>query len=302
MADHKHLRVSWSGMLRFEECHRQDALIRSGERIGSADKRNFLAGNVVDNTMREWLDQDAPKAGDLIPRMEANLERVVSEDRIIWRGSEATDRERVVRDCREALERLEPWLFEHVIPYPYQPEARGYVPIEVPDFAGRLQRIELFYATDILVKPDQFIIYDLKTTRNESYIRGKTLGQLVFYALGVAAQFKIPLREVTQAAFLTPLCKNITTPIFPTEDDFRSMVQRITKYANAVWAGYAPTKAVKDSDCSYRCEVSHACPLGTPPLPGTDGRVSFVDLAKTRKGGSDGFRDPGALPAIEGSG
>ena len=298
----KPLRVSWTGLLRYEECHRQDALVRSGLRAPSADKRNFLAGNVVDNTMREWLDQDDPKAGDLIPRMEAHFERVVSEDKIIWRGSEPQDRARVMADCREALEKLEPWLFEHVLPYQYQPEARGYVEINVPDRDGVLNRIELFYATDILVKPHDFVIYDLKTTRNENYVRGKTLGQLVFYGIGVAAKFGIPLRQVSQAAFLTPLCKNMTTQIHPTEDDYREMVARITKYANAVWAGYAPTKASKDNNCTYRCEVAHVCPLGKPVAAGADGRVSFADIARMRNGETDDFRDPGALPSTQSQG
>lgn len=291
----KPIKISWTGLLRHEECPRRDHLIRQGLRDDrNVDQRVFLLGNVVDNAMRAWLDQDSPVLGDLIPRAEPMVDSYVQslkDENKLLRWKDNGDRGRVIRDAEEALARLEPWLWENIIPHPYQPEARGHVQIQVPDQTGNIRPIRLFYATDILVKPENFTIYDLKTTRNEQYIRGKTLGQLTFYAIGIAARFGIPLREVTKLAFLTPLCRDIETTVYPTSDDFRIMVQRITRYAQAVWAGYYPTKLARDSVCQYRCEVKAHCPLGQDPKPDSSGRVDFAAVARMRKASKPAVSD-----------
>lgn len=278
------MRISWTGMLRFENCPRQDHLARNGYRDQNADQRVFLTGNVVDNCMRLWLDQDGPKPGTLVPLAEPMIEDFVTKQTIKWKGSETVDRARVLSDCQEALTRLEPWLTDNVLPYPYQPEARGTARIRVPDAFGTSQNLDLFFAADILLqKQDKFVIIDLKTTRNEQYVRGKTLGQLSFYAVAVAAKYGIPLRDIAETTFLTPLCRDITTTVYPDVDDFRVMVQRITRYAQQVWAGNIETKSARDNDCLYRCDVAKHCPMGQEPLPGDNGKVSFTDVARTRK-------------------
>lgn len=287
MSEHEHVRISWTALQRFEECPRQDKLHRDGLRQDIADKRNFLPGNIVDNAMRKWLEMDEPPAGGLVPLADEMLEKwTTNGEKIIWKGSEVSDRKRVLEDCRRALRTLEPWLTEHVLPYPYQPEARGYVEIQVPDQTGVLNRIELFYAMDILVQyaPDTFAIYDLKTTKNERYVYGKTLGQLVFYALGVSAAAEIPLRSITKTAFVTPLTRQLETVVVPDKDDYTKMLQRITAYAHAVWAGRHPTKEKKDSYCQYRCEVRNYCPMGAKPTVTDSGRVSILNMARMREG------------------
>lgn len=234
--------------------------------------------------MRSWLDQDDPQPGDLVPRAEKYFAEWVDEaEKVVWKGP--SDQQRLLNDVKEALERLEPWLIENVLPYEYQPEARGYVPIHVPDHTGRLQPVELFYATDILVKRDgKFAIHDLKTTRNERYVRGKTLGQLTFYMLGVSAKFGVPLADIDELSFITPLCRDMQTKIHPQPEDIRVMIQRITKYAQQAWSGYAPTKEAQDWECRMRCDVRKHCPMG-PDVPiTTSGRVDFSTIARNRKG------------------
>lgn len=288
---HKHMRISWSGLLRFEECPRRDYLVRNkAVPKGAVDQRNFLVGSITDNCMREWLDQDDPIVGDLVPRADEMLERWVREaqekGKIVWRGSEAEDRKKMLADAREALTKLEPWLCENVLPYDYQPEARGVATVNIPDQAGELHRVELFYAIDILVRRDGlFTVYDLKTTRNENYVKGKTLGQLPFYGLAISAAFDIPLREVHRCAFVTPLTRTMETEVYPSADDYRYLMSRITAYAQAVWAGNMPTKRMRDSGCDYRCEVKSACPMGQTPSPDSTGRVSFDSVARLRNSG-----------------
>lgn len=280
----KPLRLSWSGLLRHENCPRSDSLVRQGKRDkGITDQRPFAAGSITDNAMRSWLDQDDPQPGDLVPRAEKFFEEwATNAEKVVWKGE--ADKARVLNDVKEALARLEPWLIDNVLPHMYQPEARGYVPIHVPDTDGTMHPIELFYATDILVKRgDKFAIHDLKTTRNEQYVRGKTLGQLTFYMLGVSAKFGVPLADVDELSFITPLCKEIQTKIHPDPEDIRVMIQRITRYAQQAWAGYDPTKQEQDWECRTRCDVRKHCPMGpnVPMLP--SGRVDFSTIARNRK-------------------
>lgn len=282
---HKHLSVSWSGLCRWEECPREDQLTREGLRQDISDKRNFLQGNVVDNAMRKWLEQTHPQAGELVPLAEEMFEYwTTNGEKIVWKGSAESDKARVLENCRKALARLEPWLIQNVLPYPYQPEARGKVEIQVPDQFGVLNRILLFYATDILVQRNegQFEIYDLKTTANANYVKGKTLGQLTFYALGVSAAAGIPLRSIAKTAFITPLTPQFETEVIPNKDDYAKMIQRITRYAHSVWSGYAPTKKARDSHCTYRCEVRNYCPMGQQPKADSSGRVDLLQVARMR--------------------
>ena len=279
------MRVSWTALQRWDVCHRQDQLVRAGQRSPLADKRNFLTGNIVDHAMREWLDQDSPQPGDLVPRAEAMFQRwaIDTDDVIKWKGdSVAADQARVLNDAKEALTVLEPWLTEHVLPFEYQPEAREWGQVMVPDVDGTLRQIELFFAVDILVRREgKFHIYDLKTTRNESYVRGSTLGQLPYYGLAISAGLGVPLSDIAETAFLTPLCKQLQVGTAPDVEDYRVLVQRITRYAQEVWANNWDMRETRDYVCR-RCEVRAACPMGRDPIPDQTGRVDFMAVAKQR--------------------
>lgn len=281
----KTVRISWTALQRWDVCHRQDQLVRAGQRSPLADKRNFLTGNIVDHAMREWLDQDSPQPGDLVPRAEEMFQRwaIETDDVIKWKGdSVAADQKRVLNDAREALTILEPWLIENVLPFEYQPEAREWGQVMVPDVDGTLRQVELFFAVDILVrKGEKFHIYDLKTTRNENYVRGATLGQLPYYGLAISAGLGVPLANIEETAFLTPLCKQLRVGTRPDAEDYGFLVQRITRYAQEVWANNWDMRETRDYICK-QCDVRHACPMGRDPIPDASGRVDFMAIAKQR--------------------
>ena len=287
-ADCKPLRISWSALLRHEECHFKEMAYRDGRRVDIVDGRNFIPGTIADLTMRKWLEQADPKEGELVPLIDDVFEEVAirnPERHIKWRGNPSDDQKAVRATVKEALERLEPWLVENVLPYDYQPEARGRALLAVPDVDGTLKSVQMFFAVDIAVRPDKFALYDLKVTRDDRYTRGKTLGQLTFYAIAWAAHHGITLRDIDTLAFVTPLTKQLVVPTQPTGDDFRYMMTRITSYAQGVWANDRSTKEKKDSNCSYRCDVRTSCPLFAVPQQ-ESGRVSFSEVVRRRKEGT----------------
>lgn len=264
--------------------------MRAGLRSPLADKRNFLTGNIVDNAMREWLDQDAPQPGDLVPRADEMFQRwaINTDDVIKWKGSTQADQARVLADAKEALAVLEPWLTEHILPYEYQPEARGYGEVMVPDSDGVMRPVELFFAVDILRRHEgKFWVLDLKTTRNESYVRGATLGQLPYYGLAISAGLGIPISDIEKTAFLTPLTRQLEVGTQPDVEDYRFLIQRITKYAQEVWANDWSLRETRDYVCK-RCEVAAHCPQGRDPIPDQTGRVDFMAVARQRGGLSNG--------------
>lgn len=270
-----------------------DMLVRAGAEQGDLNKRNFLTGNIVDNAMRKWLDQDEPPAGGPVQYAEEMLhEWTTNGEKIVWKGTEASDKARVLKDSKDALIRLEPWLREHILPNGYQPEARGWAQIQVPGADGNLVDVELFFAVDILVRrtsTGKFWIIDLKTTRNERYIRGTTLAQLPYYALAISAAFGIPLNEIDEVSFLTPLTSEIETKIVPTADDYRFLLQRITSYVHGVQAQDMTMRDYRDSVCQWECAVKTSCPRGKTPMPDTSGRVDFSEVARSWKvGKTDG--------------
>lgn len=287
------MRISWSGLIRWEKCHRMDSLIRAGAAWKDLDSRVFLTGNIVDNTMRKWLDQDDPQPGTLVGMADEKFHELTTNGELIkWKGSEASDKAKVLSDAKEALERLEPWLIENILPHAYQPEARGWANVQVPGVDGNLVDVELFYAIDILVKrlPNgKFWIIDLKTTRNKNYIRGETMAQLPYYALVISAAFGIPLAEIEEVSFLTPLTDQMLTSMSPGEDDYRYLLQRITSYVHGVQSQDWTMRNYRDSVCQWDCPVASSCPRGKPPEPNESGRVDFSAVADTWKvGKSDG--------------
>lgn len=281
------IRVSWSALLRHEECHFKEMGHREGLHHGVfLDGRNFIAGSVADMAMRRWLDQPEPVPGTLMATAKDVFQELAldnPERPIKWRGVPAKDQQKALADVEEALEKLDPWLTEHVLPYDYQPEARDIGVIGVPDRDGTVRAVEMLFAVDIAVKPSEtYSLYDLKVTRNDDYVRGKTLGQLTFYSLAWAARFGVPVTAITHRAFITPLATQFEVATTPTADDYRYMMTRITDYAQHVWANERSTKSEKDSDCFYQCDVRHACPLFAVPV-GDDRRVSFAEVVARRK-------------------
>lgn len=317
---HKHLKISWSALGRFEECKRQNRLVSTGHRSHFQDRRNFLQGTVVDLAMRTLLetagDRTDPQPGLLHEFVKDHFRIAISKDSgekgiIKWKGNPEEDKIRILKRCLKAADRLEPWLYENVLPYEYLPEARGVGTIGIPDENDELQRVDLFFATDILLRIEEgnWSILDLKITENEQYTSGKTLGQLTFYAIGLAARLGIPVTDFQKLSFVTPLLREMEHTVYPDAEDFRYMVTRITAYAQSHWAGDYSPKSQPDDECHYRCPVKHACPLFAIP-PGKFSMLSVANMRKPDAAEPDprpdadedhGLAQAGAGPSPEGS-
>ena len=90
------------------------------------------------------------------------------------------------------------------------------------------------------------------------------------------------VNDVEGLAFVSPVTKVLETPVYPTLDDMRVMVSRITGYAQGMWSGEYPTKKEKDSFCNYRCDVRQDCPLFALPER-VDGKISFESVIAARE-------------------
>lgn len=283
------LRISWTNLLRSEECVRQAKLHTAGKRQQISDRRSFLAGTVTDNTMRKWLELPDPLSVDLVSMGTEMFERITEEQdgQIKWKGKPLEDQKNILNNILEALDKLQPWLKENILPYDYEPEARGYSPMSIQDWHGVKRPVELFYGVDIAVqKPDEMWLIDLKTTRNDSYVAGKTLAQLTFYSIAWSIKYSVPLDNF-KLTFITPLTKRFETHVTPTQEDYSYMLQRIQRYAWLNWKeDYAPTKKEVDYECRFQCDVRRSCPL-MQDVPAVDGKISFMDVVNQRKALSD---------------
>ena len=286
---HSPIRLSWTGLTRWEECRMKDHLHREKKTapLLMRDGRIFLPGTTADLTMRYWLEGEDHSPGSLAKGVKGVLDSLVEnpERPLVWKNSDKdADIASILADVETGLTRLEPWLRENVLPYDYQPEARGYGTVGIPDVDDTVHRVELVVAVDIAVRrPNgKLRLYDLKFTRNKDYVRGKTLGQLSFYKIGWAAMSGVPLSDIEELAFITPMTPILETPVRPDKEDLRVMMSRITSYAQGVWSGNHPTKKAIDSNCTYRCEVKNACPLFSTVDAGK-GKVSMTKTAALRK-------------------
>ena len=281
------LRVSWTNLTRYQECKKQSKLYLQGMRDSSlSNARNFAEGSITDVSMRKFLEND-PAPGKIMQFAEESFAAWMDENKenTKWRESYKKDSNTIKKNVTEALLRLEPWLLENVVPYEYQPEARGTATLKLPDAQGNKRTVELFFAVDILTKlPESFWIADLKTTRNASYIKGKTLGQLSYYALAISIAQKIPVDEIYKLSFVTPLTKEIETAIYPTSTDYAVMLKTIQNYALDMWSSEPmPTKEAPDFTCKTQCEVRHVCPLMQAPPVEENGTLNFMNIVEQRK-------------------
>ena len=280
-------KISWTQLTRLETCVKQAKLYAAGKRQPISNTRNFLTGNIVDNAQRKWLELPNPAETSLVSLGKEMFDYWTEKqkDTIKWRGNKEDDKRQVLEDAEEALSILEPWLTDNILPYPYQPEARGTANLVIPDWNGVKHKVELFFAVDIAVQLEEgWWLMDLKTTKNEKYIYGQTLAQPTYYALAWSLYHKIPLTDIVKTSFITPLTKNIETVVSPTTEDYSVMLQRIQKYAWIFWnENYAPTKKEPDWQCRNFCEVRQSCPLMLTPVS-DDGTIDFMAVANARKG------------------
>lgn len=216
----------------------------------------FLPGTVGDRCMRRVLESDNPEPGDLVEVVDDVMREYTygdsAEGPIKWRSQD--DYALVVNLVKRGMRSLEPLLFEHVIPFPYHPEWRFTAYISIPYLDGSPTSIKLVGGADILVKPGSFTLWDLKMTENPDYWK-KTLGQLTFYDIGIAAV----LGEHPEFhGFLTPLIEEMPIKKVSVTDHERAvMMSRIIRMAHGLWNAEFDPK--EDNAGCTTCEGYHAC-------------------------------------------
>ena len=291
------LRVSWSALKRWEGCHTRDALHRAGKRGEVVDGRVFLPGTLADRAVRKFLDQDEGHRPGQMNRFVDLLwdEHAVhsTEYKIRWRGDPRVDQEKVRAFAKRAVDSVEPFLFERVLPHLYQPEMRFEVPMLLPDLANAKRPVLLVGGMDIAVLElpgqEQAWLYDLKVTENEGYIRA-SMGQLIFYSLAWAIMREHP-HERIGTAYLAPCCTTQYFPLLVTDQERRAMLARVMRYCQARWnesdalppAVDAAGEPVSIEEC-FRCDVKHACTRFGDPQTDAKGRhrVNFTTTARAR--------------------
>src|SRR5690606_11777495 len=149
----------------------------------------------------------------------------------------------IIRDCRTAVELIEPSLNEKVLPFEYDADLRFEAPMEIPHPAGHQETILLIGAMDILVRkaPDEWPVYDVKHTKDNSYWK-KTRGQLSFYDLVTDVLFGAPTVEV---GLFQPLCTHREKLFRLEESDRTVLLTQVHKMAEDIWKeNFDPTAPI----------------------------------------------------------
>lgn len=255
------LYVSWSALRTHEECRQRGALNRQRKRAPMADTRVFFPGTVTDRLVRDFLLLPNPSEnmGWMADHVESIVDRektqIEDQDQVML-YKDPGDRAQIIKDCTEAVTKIEPGLIEHVLPYEYRPDFRFKAPLRIPHPNGGTEEIVLNGAMDIIVrnpKTGMWDVWDVKHTRDNSYWK-KTQGQLGFYDLAVNVMFGAKTATV---GLLQPLCDTAVLPV-PLDNNTREvMMQRITRMAQDVWQG-DKTPRSDNKFCGF-CDVKHAC-------------------------------------------
>ncbi len=211
--------------------------------------------------MRHWLEQEHPEPGWMAANVDEILEKAEVDGResgdgiVKWR--DPGDKGRVRVWCRELVTRLEPILFDLVIPFEYQPALRFEVPLTIPGPDGVPREIRLRGEMDLFTRDrgtQATSVMDLKGTEDTSYWR-KVTGQLVFYE--IAAKIMTgSWPEVSR--LIQPMCPEPVLPFYFSEDDRREMLVTICDVAADIWRGELPPKA--DNAGCNQCACKAACP------------------------------------------
>lgn len=251
----KPLRVSWSAIRTYEECHQKSFLIRDGKRAKVSNIRNFWPGTVVDQVMRTWLDWDGerPAMADLVIRHMAISQAEEKERGNIVRFRNAEDRADVQKFCTELVTRLEPILTRHVLPYPHECGKWFKVPLSIPDQNHEPREILLTGEMDLIVDNNGPVVWDLKGTADNQYWR-KVVAQLTFYDLAVWISSGHKTRHV---GLIQPMCDERVLALEVTDADRSNLMQRIQRFAHGVWTNERTCTA--DTGVCHWCDVRHAC-------------------------------------------
>jgi hypothetical protein len=250
--------LSWSQLRTAEECKQKLHLIRAGHRSSASNLRNFFHGMVVDRCMVTWLRDPHRQPGQMLAMVEQAItdgerEAIEGGDGVVrWRNVD--DRAELQQFCAELVTRLEPILYQHVLPYPFHVGLRFKVPVKMPYLDGQPTTVTLIGEMDLLVqRPDGHVVWDLKGTKDDSYWR-KVIGQLVFYDLAVYATHGHPS---VYAGLIQPMCTAPLVGMAITDDQRRQMWARVANLATTIWTQDTTCKT-STAGCHW-CEVRHAC-------------------------------------------
>lgn len=253
------VRVSWSSLKTWEECHQKSSLLRAGKKAKVVDVRNFFPGRVTDRVVRHWLEEDpASNPGRMPSMVRETIERELGEasqqgERVDWKTR--TDRDEVEAECVRAVEAIEPALNQFVLPYTWQVDFGFRTPVLMRAPWG-MERVVLNGYMDIIVHDpdtDTWRIYDVKHTKNKDYWKG-SFGQLVFYSYeNLLRTGQLPV----EVGFFQPLVAERVKRFHVTEDHVNYLAARIQTMAGEVWKG-EDTPTSDPSKCIF-CEVKHAC-------------------------------------------
>jgi hypothetical protein len=232
---------------------------------------------------------------EMVPEMlrkfsEPTPEEAVEAQYVIkWKGDKAADKRKVYNFVCEVVEGLEPILLDLVIPYKYMPEVKFEVPIYIPGLDGEQRVILLLGYIDIVTNqtmqdglPDHFINYDLKASKDPTYIN-KTVGQSIFYDIGFGHWIG-DTAQPKNFGFIVPAIEEKVIYSAVSDDDRNAMMSRIIAMAHGVWKKqWSPKES--DTGCDY-CDVQHACDKYIIPVTKDErgrNRVSFEDAVAARK-------------------
>lgn len=291
------LTVSWSRINDWAKCHHRVKLMFEGKRSKLTNARNFLVGNLTDNSMRQALERSHKdpegrllsfSIDELMAPLPAMWDKAIStpERNTIfkWDAKDPVgDQQKLLLKAQDALEKLHPILEKNLLGRRFIPEFRPKeMPIiGIPGPYGETAYIRLFLAVDCAVQVEEdpagdphglgkWGLYDLKTTSSVEYIN-KTLPQLVFYDIAFQA---LTRTQPVDHGLWAPLLPN---PEIKAEvnDSHRVMVQNwIISYCNSVWAGEADF--TKDETNCYTCPTRSACPKVITPLTKDEQGISRV--------------------------
>lgn len=275
MSEVKELTISWSKLRTWMNC-KQHAFLTGKVKNPSQDVRVFFRGTVTDKILCNWLREESPEPGVMASRVDEYMELCernhIEQGTGVVRWKSTKDKGEMSEWCKRLLVKVEPLMYKLVIPYSRETDFRFKAPITIPGIDGSPRIIYLIGAMDILVDHlyDDFAIYDLKATENESYWR-KTIMQLVFYDLGLNA-----LKGVypTRTALIQPMCTEQVLNLKITDEHRLQLVTKIIDYAHSVWREDFSPKA-DDAGCSW-CPVKPGCSKFKKLATGKDRRISWV--------------------------
>jgi hypothetical protein len=258
------LYLSWSALKTHEHCKQKAMLLRKGKKSPAQDIRGYFHGTVVDRVMRNWLDHPDPQPGVMVGMVDdmiinSQKEALESGDGVV-RWKSRNDRAEMTEFCKELVVRLEPILYDLVLPYDYEPAKRFKTPIMIPHLDGSPTLIYLVGEMDLLVRDEKerWAIWDLKGTKNDSYWR-QTVAQLVYYDLATHSMFG---EYSSKAGLIQPMCEKRVMEIDINDQARADLMARIVSFAHDRWRNdFQPKEST--GGCSW-CPVKHACEKFTP--------------------------------------